>query len=159
MSADLNFEVGIQRAEERSMSKPSLLFAIALFVCPMTNSLWAQERGAPLDPYSQPRPYPDDAHITFQWNYSCQTHSCSFVCHGTGAASRVTKLDIYLGKIPNEPDSHALYYSFATEYAQQATGFALGGKLTPLTCQMIGLKLDYSGPPKGNSSLTSQKNE
>ena len=139
------------------MSKLSLLFAIALFVCPMTNSLWAQEGAAPFDPYSQPRPYPDDARITFHWDYSCPTHGCSFDCHGTGAASRVTKLDIYLGKIPNEPDSHALYYSFATEYAQHATGFALGGKLTPLTCQMIGLRLDYSGPLKGDAPLTSQK--
>jgi hypothetical protein len=139
------------------MSKLSLLFALALFVGPMTNSLWAQERAAPFDPYSQSRPYPDEAHITFQWNYSCPNHGCSFACHGTGAASRVTKLDIYLGKIPDESDSHALYYSFVTEYAPYATGFALGGKLTPLTCQMIGLRLDYSGPPKGNASLTSQK--
>jgi len=139
------------------MSKLSLLFAIALFVCPMTNSLWAQEGAAPFDPYSQPRPYPDDARITFHWDYSCPNHGCSFACHGTGAASRVTKLDIYLGRIPDEPDSHALYYSFATEYAQYATGFALGGKLTPLTCQMIGMRLDYSGPLKGNAPLTSQK--
>ena len=139
------------------MSKLSLLFAIPLFVCPMVNSLGAQERAAPSDPYSQQRPYPDDARITFHWDYSCPTHGCSFDCHGTGAASRVTKLDIYLGKIPNEPESHALYYSFATEYAQHATGFALGGKLTPLTCQMIGLRLDYSGPLKGDAPLTSQK--
>jgi len=138
------------------MSKLLPLFAIALFVCTMTNSLGAQERAAPFDPYSQPRPYPEEARITFHWDYSCPNHGCSFVCHGTGAASRVTKLDIYLGKIPDEADSHALYYSFATEYASHATGFALGGKLTPLTCQVVGMRLDYSGPPKGNSSPTSQ---
>ena len=86
-----------------------------------------------------------------------QTTVCSFACHGTGAASRVTKLDIYLGRIPDEPDSHALYYSIATEYAQYATGFALGGKLTPLPCQMIGMRLDYSGRLKGNAPLASQK--
>jgi hypothetical protein len=68
-----------------------------------------------------------------------------------GAASSVTKLDIYLGKIPDASDSHALYYSFVTEYAQHATGLAMGGNLTPLGCQMLGLKLDYSGPPKGNA--------
>ena len=137
------------------MSKLSLLFAIALFVCPMTNSLWGQER---FDPYAKPpKPYPDAARITFQWNYTCENHGCSFECHGTGAASRVTKLDIYLGRIPDEPDSHALYYSFNTEYAKYAMGFALGGKLTPLTCQMVGLRLDYSGPLKGDAPLTSQK--
>jgi hypothetical protein len=78
-------------------------------------------------------------------------------CHGTGAASRVTKLDIYLGRIPDEPDSHAVYYSFNTEYAKYGTGFTLGGKLTAMTCQVIGMKLDYSGPPKENAPLTSQK--
>jgi hypothetical protein len=36
-------------------------------------------------------------------------------------------------------------------------GFALGGKLTPLTYQMVGLRLDYSGPPKETPPLTSQK--
>jgi len=145
-----------QRYRERSMSKLPLLFAIALFVCPMTNSLWALERVATPDPNSQQRPYPEEAHITFQWNYSCPNHGCTFFCPGTGGASRVTKLDMYLGRIPDETDSHALYYSFATEYAPNGTGFSLGGKLTPLACQIIGMRLDYAGPPKGNSSLTSQ---
>ena len=87
------------------MSKLSLLFAIALFVCPMTNSLWAQEGAAPFDPYSQPRPYPDDARITFHLDYSCPNHGCSFACHGTGAASRVTKLDIYLVLLSQKTES------------------------------------------------------
>ena len=146
------------------MSKLSLLFAIALFVCPMTNSLWAQERAVPPDPYSQPRPYPDEARITYQWEYSCPGHGgCTFVCPGAGGAgmggagaSRVIKLDIYLGKIPGEADSHALYYSFATEYSPTAYGFSLGGQLTSLACQVVGMRLDYSGPPKGNTPLTSK---
>jgi len=142
------------------MSKLPLLFAIALFVWPMANSLWAQERTAPPDPYSQLQPYPDDAQITYQWAYSCPNHGgCTFLCAGAGGgagASRVTKLDIYLGKIPGEADSHALYYGFATEYSPTAYGFALGGKLTSLACQVVGMKLDYSGPPKGNAALTSK---
>jgi len=138
------------------MSKLSLLFAIALFVLPMTNSLWALERGASADPHSQPRPYPDDAPITFQWSYSCLDQGCTFSCPGAGGVGRVTKLDVYLGRIPDEADSHALYFSFATDYTPHGFGFSLGGKLTPLSCQMIGMRLDYSGPPKGNASLTSQ---
>src|SRR5215469_4051277 len=145
-----------QRYRERSMSKLPLLFAITLFVCPMTNSLWAQERAAPSDPYSQLRPYPDEAQVTYQWAYSCPNHGgCTFLCPGAGA-SRVIKLDIYLGKIPSEADSHALYYGFATEYSPTAYGFALGGKLTSLACQVVGMRLDYSGPPKGNAALTSK---
>ena len=116
-----------QRYRERSMSKLPLLFAITLFVCPMTNSLWAQERAAPSDPYSQLRPYPDEAQVTYQWAYSCPNHGgCTFLCPGAGA-SRVIKLDIYLGKIPSEADSHALYYGFATEYSPTAYGFAFSG--------------------------------
>jgi hypothetical protein len=147
------------------MSKLPLLFAMAMFVCPITNSLWAQERAAPTDPYSQVRPYPDGAQITYQWAYSCPNHGgCTFLCSGAGGAgmggagaSRVIKLDIYLGKIPDEADGHALYYTFATEYSPTAYGFSLGGKLTPLACQVVGMRLDYSGPPKGNAPFTSQK--
>jgi hypothetical protein len=75
---------------------------------------------------------------------------------GGAGASRVKKLDIYLGKIPGDAESHALYYSFATEYSPTAYGFALGGKLTALACQIVGMTLDYSGPPKGNAALTSK---
>jgi len=75
---------------------------------------------------------------------------------GGAGASRVLKLDIYLGKIPGEADSHALYYSFATEYSPTAYGFSLGGQLTSLACQIVGMRLDYSGPPKGNAPLTSK---
>ena len=150
-----------QRYRERSMSKLPLLFAIALFACPTTNSLSAEERTAPPDPYSQPRPYPDEAQITYQWAYSCPNRGgCTFLCPGGGVggsgASRVMKLDIYLGKIPGDAESHALYYSFATEYSPTAYGFALGGKLTALACQIVGMRLDYSGPPKGNAPLTSK---
>ena len=75
---------------------------------------------------------------------------------GGAGASRVIKLDIYLGKIPGEADSHALYYSFSTEYSPTAYGFSLGGQLTSLACQVVGMRLDYSGPPKGNTPLTSK---
>jgi hypothetical protein len=143
------------------MAKLPLLFAIALFSCPMMNSLSAQERAAPSDPYSQLRPYPDDAQVTYHWSYSCPNRGgCTFLCPGAGmggaGASRVKRLDIYLGKIPGDADSHALYYSFATEYSPTAYGFALGGKLTSLACQIVGMTLDYSGPPKGNAALTSK---
>jgi hypothetical protein len=145
------------------MSKLPLLLPIALLACPMMNSSWAQEAAAPSDPYAQLRPYPDEAQIAYHWAYSCPNRGgCTFLCPGASVggagASRVKKLDIYLGKIPGDADSHALYYSFATEYSPTAYGFALGGKLTALACQIVGMTLDYSGPPKGNSALTSKNN-
>jgi hypothetical protein len=138
------------------MSKLSILFAIALFVCPITNSLWAQERVALPGLTSQHPPYPDRALITFQWNYSCPSHrDCSFFCPGAGGASNVIKLDIYLGKIPDETGTPALFYDFATEDASQGTGFSLNG--VPISpCQVVGMTLDYSGPPNGNAPTTSK---
>ena len=46
-------------------------------------------------------PYPAGSDITFQWNYSCpKGRGCTFSCPGRGGASHVTKLTIYLGRMP-----------------------------------------------------------
>ena len=106
------------------MSNLSILFAIALFACPITSSSWAQERAAFPGPNSEHPPYPDTTLIKFQWNYSCPTHKgCSFSCPGGGGADHVTKLDVYLGGIFDATDGLALFYSFATEYVSSGTGF------------------------------------
>ena len=43
-------------------------------------------------------PNPGGSEITFEWDYSCPTgRACSFSCPGSGGASSVTKLSIYLG--------------------------------------------------------------
>ena len=46
---------------------------------------WAQDTGVVS---SKPNPlYPDDAEITFQWNYACpENRPCTFVCRGAQEA-------------------------------------------------------------------------
>jgi hypothetical protein len=144
------------KGRERLMSKLSSLSAIALFVCPITNSLGAQERAALTGPNSQRPPYPDGALIKFQWNYSCPNHKgCSFSCPGGGGADHVTKLDIYLGGVFDAADGLGLFYSFATDYVSSGTGFSVS-KGAALSCHVVGMRLDYSGPLKENAAGSSK---
>ena len=134
------------------MSKLSILFAIALFVCPITSSLWAQERAAPPGPNSEHPPYPDRALIKFQWRYSCPNRKgCLFTCPGGGGANHVTNLDIYLGGVFDAADGLALFYSFATDFVSNGTGFSVS-KREALSCHVVGMRLDYSGPLKQNAA-------
>jgi hypothetical protein len=129
------------------MSKIAFFFGV-IFACQLTNSSWAQNKTAP--PGSNP-PYPSEAEITFQWNYTCHNSgACSFRCPGAGGARSVTALDIYLGSIPTGKDqrSPALFYNFSTQFVSRSNGFSITAGLAVLSCQVNGMKLDYSGPPK-----------
>jgi hypothetical protein len=131
---------------ERLMPKLSLLFGIVLFLC-QPNWLWAEEPNTALD---NP-PYPGESHISFQWNYSCPGGgACSFRCPGPGGASSVKTLDIYLGTMPTGTDQHnlALFYNFATQFVPRGNGFSVSNGISTLSCQVNGMRLDYSGPPK-----------
>ena len=95
-------------------------------------------------------PYPRDSQITFQWNYSCPSgRGCSFVCPGKGGADHVTKLDIYLGTIPvGDQRVPAIIYNFSTYEIPRGNGFTVNTGLGTTSCQVNGMSLDYSGPPK-----------
>ena len=75
---------------------------------------------------------------------------CSFTCTGTGGASHVTKLSIYLGAIPvgSGQKAPAVVYEFSTREIPRANGFSVSSGLSTLSCQVNGLTLDYSGPPR-----------
>ena len=126
----------------------ALIFGALLFAGQLMNSSWAQNKG---EPPAQGPPYPGEAEITFQWIYSCpSSRGCSFACPGAGGANSVTKLTIYLGTIPVGSDQHkpALFYDFATREIPRANGFSISTGLNTLSCQVNGMMLDYSGPPK-----------
>jgi hypothetical protein len=132
------------------MSKLALFFgAVLFFACQLTNSSLAQNKTALPD--ANP-PYPPEAQITFQWNYTCQHNSgaCSFRCPGVGEARAVRTLDIYLGTIPTGKDqrSPALFYNFSTDFIPRSNGFSITAGISVLSCQVNGMNLDYSGPPK-----------
>jgi len=118
-----------------------------LFAAVLTNPSWAQDKKGP---NASGPAYPGGTEITFQWNYSCPSGSeCSFTC-GTGGASHVTKLGIYLGAMPIGTDQKnaTLSYEFTTRELRRGSGFSVNTGLSTLQCQVNGLTIDYSGPPR-----------
>jgi hypothetical protein len=92
--------------------------------------------------------------IAFEWQYSCPSgKGCSFSCPGSGGASSVTKLVIHLGTIPLSGTQRAfgIFYEFSTREIPRANGFSLTTGISTLSCQVSGMNLDYSGPPKSHS--------
>ena len=95
------------------------------------------------------RPYPSGLEVAFEWRYSCTNgRGCSFSCPGSGGASSVTELIIYLGAIPvgSTERSVGVFYEFSTMEIVRANGFAIATGLSTLSCQVRGMNLNYSGP-------------
>jgi hypothetical protein len=132
----------------------ALALGASLFVS-LSPSL-AQETGALPSGKTNPL-YPDEAQITFQWNYECSINKpCTFVCRGAGGgggSDHVTRLDIYLGTLPlngvQQERAAALFYDFSSREFPHSAGFAISTGINSLSCQVNGLILKYSGsPPK-----------
>src|ERR1700760_2256230 len=90
--------------------------------------------------------------VSYQWNYSCPNkEECSFTC-GTGGGSHVTKLNIYVGGVPIAAGQKnaTLSYEFTTREGRRGSGFSINTGISTLQCQVNGLTVDYSGPPRGN---------
>jgi hypothetical protein len=118
-----------------------------LFIGAVMNPCWAQNKSSP---EASSQPYPGGSEITFQYDYSCPgVGDCSFNC-GTGGAGHVTKLGISFGAMPIGTDQKnpTLFYNFVTREGRQGSGFSVSAGLNTLQCQVNGLTLDYSGPPR-----------
>jgi hypothetical protein len=100
--------------------------------------------------YRAELPYPVGSDVTSQWTYSCPSSRCAFSCPGAGGASHVTKLTIFMGRmhIGSDQSPFALFYEYSTKYIQRGNGFTIDTGLGTLACQVSGMKLDYSGPPR-----------
>ena len=120
-----------------------------LFAAVLINpSSWAQNDKGP----SGSGPTYGGSEIAYQWNYSCpNAEECSFTC-GTGGASHVTKLAIYLGATPLGTDQKnaTLSYEFNTREGRRGSGFSVNTGISTLQCQVNGLTVDYSGRPREN---------
>jgi hypothetical protein len=133
-----------------------LVFGASLFVNP--NSSSAQDTGALPSAKTNPL-YPDEAQITFQWNYECPINRpCTFVCRGAGGgggSDHVIRLDIYLGTLPlngvQQERAAAIFYDFSSREFPHSAGFAISTGINSLSCQVNGLILKYSGPPPKKS--------
>ena len=131
----------------------AIILGTLLFATPLNSSL-AQDKGAL--PSGKPNPlYPDEAQITFQWNYDCPSNRpCTFVCRGAGGgggSDHVTRLDIYLGTLPlngvQQERAAAIFYDFSSREFPHSSGFAISTGINSLSCQVNGMILKYSGPP------------
>jgi hypothetical protein len=132
----------------RTMSKLALLLGTTLLLFQLTALSLAKNGNEPID--SNP-PYPGDSRIVFEWEYSCSDgQGCSFTCPGSSGGSRVTKLQIFLGSVPigNDQRTAAIFYNFSTPYFPRGNGFSISTGIGVLSCQVNGMKLEYSGPPR-----------
>jgi len=120
----------------------ALALAAALLVGPpAASSLFAQD-GTRLA-------YPIGLDVAYQWQYSCPDgKGCSFTCPGSGGATNVMKLSMYLGAVPVGKTEHAtgVFYDFSTVHVPNGNGFAVTTGISTLACQVQGMRLDYSGP-------------
>ena len=134
-----------------SLIRTSLLAMSAIFV-------FAVQLIAPLraEPATTAPSSPEGSQITFQWDYSCPDgRGCSFNCPGRGGAGHVTKLTIYLGTISlGSGETPSMFYEFSTSEIPRGSGFSINTGLSTLSCQVNGMSLDYSGPPKRRPSGT-----
>jgi hypothetical protein len=71
----------------------------------------------------------------------------------SGGASNVTKLAIHLGTIPlrGTEKVFGIFYEFSTTEIPRGNGFFLTTGISTLACQVSGMNLDYSGPPRDRS--------
>jgi hypothetical protein len=95
--------------------------------------------------------YSGASEVAFEWQYSCTNgKGCSFTCAGSGGAANVTKLVIHLQNIPLSGSQKAfgIFYEFSTMVIPRGNGFSIATGISTLSCQVNGMNLDYSGPPK-----------
>ena len=71
-----------------------------------------------------------------------------------GGGNSVTELNIQLGTIPLSGSQRAfgVFYKFSTKEIPRANGFSLTTGISTLSCQVSGMNLDYSGPPRSYSA-------
>jgi hypothetical protein len=105
--------------------------------------------GLKTEPSQTAPPFPFTKTI-FQWDYSCRTGiACTVVCPG-GEVDHVVKLSLYLGTVlfDGGQNAPAVFYEMNTREYPHASGFSISPGLTTLSCQVNGMTLNYSGPPK-----------
>jgi hypothetical protein len=130
----------------RALFLGTLLVAGPFLGMSCAQNSWAQNK---TEPTRTAPPFPFTKTI-FQWDYSCPAGiGCSVACPG-GEVSHVIKLSLYLGTVlfDSGQNAPAVFYEMNTREYPHASGFSISPGLTTLSCQVNGMTLDYSGPPK-----------
>jgi hypothetical protein len=132
------------------MWKQTLICTALLSASQLMCPAGAQDRVTAAVPVPPNLAYPVGSEITFQWTYSCHNNQhCVFGCGGS--QNGVTDLTIYLGTVPvgNNQKAPALFYYYSTPTIQRNNGFRIvSGPYASFSCDVNGMTLDYSGPPK-----------
>jgi hypothetical protein len=91
---------------------------------------------------------------SFQWNYVCPRENaaagCSLACPPNAAIGSVIAAQVWLGtnELGNAPIP-AIYYYFAYfNGREKLAGAGFSQSPRNLSCQVVGLNVSYSGPPK-----------
>jgi hypothetical protein len=124
-------------------------------------SALAQDRPAtnsPANTVPLPEPpnqlFPSTFKPSFQWNYVCPRENaaagCSLACPPNAAIGSVVAAQIWLGTNDvGNPSIPATYYYFVYfNGREKLVGAGFVHSTRTLSCQVVGLKVSYSGPPK-----------
>jgi hypothetical protein len=122
------------------------LSSVILVIGTFAGACWAEQKAE-----GTPDLESSGGNVVFQWNYACpSSKGCAFTCPGAGTAAHVTKLAIYLGKLrlSEYETAMALFYDYSTLEVPHGNGFSINTGLGTLSCQVNGMDLEYSGPPR-----------
>ena len=124
-------------------------------------SALAQDRPAtnsPANAVPLPEPpnqvFPSTFKPTFQWNYVCPRENaaagCSLACPPNAAIGSVVAAQIWLGTndLGNASIPAIYYYFVYFNGREKLVGAGFAHSTRTLSCQVVGLKVSYSGPPK-----------
>jgi hypothetical protein len=124
-------------------------------------SALAQDRPATNPPPNQVllpeppnQPLPSTFKPSFQWNYVCPRENaaagCSLSCPPNAAIGSVVAAQIWLGTndLGNTSIPAVYYYFVYFNGREKLVGAGFAQSTRNLACQVVGLKVSYSGPPK-----------
>jgi len=136
-------------------SRFCVLLLLAVTVGWSAASALAQDRPV-TNPSLLPEPpnqaFPSTFKPSFQWNYVCSRDNagCSLACPPNAAIGSVVAAQIWLGTndLGNGLVPAIYYYFIYFNGRERMTGAGFAHSTRNLSCQIVGLKVSYSGPPK-----------
>ena len=139
------------------LSRFSVLLLLSVTAGWAASSALAQDRPPP-NPSMLPEPpnqfFPSTFKPSFQWSYICARESaaagCSLACVPNAAISSVVAAQIWLGTndLSNASMPAIFYYFIYFNGRERLTGTGFVHSTRNLSCQVVGMKVSYSGPPK-----------
>ena len=100
------------------------------------------------------QPFPSAFKPSFQWNYVCPRENaaagCSLACPPNAAIGSVVAAQIWLGTndFGNTSIPAVYYYFVYFNGREKLVGAGFTHSTRNLSCQVVGLNVSYSGPPK-----------